>query len=124
MSHGDALYCLQCWDEALDCYPEVSRLQHDNLTARLAAAYCLDRLGKFMIYIIMYYIMYVTLKLEKEFAGRKSAWPSPWPAGLLPAAKWRSSGGGVPGRVAPGDCSPGAPTDPGLHMTRTRFLIS
>ena len=29
-----------------------------------------------------------------------------------------------PGRVDLGGCPPKSPTDPGLHMTRTRFLIS
>ena len=29
-----------------------------------------------------------------------------------------------PGRVDLGGCPPRSPTDPGLHITRTRFLIS
>jgi len=32
--------------------------------------------------------------------------------------------GGIPGRVDLGGCPPRSPTDPGLHITRTRFLIS
>ena len=32
------------------------------------------------------------------------------------------SGGGNPGRVDLGGCPPRSPTDPGLHITRTRFL--
>jgi len=28
------------------------------------------------------------------------------------------------GRVAPGDCSPGAPTDPDVQISRIRFLKS
>jgi len=32
--------------------------------------------------------------------------------------------GGNPGRVDRGGCPPRPPTDPGLHITRTRFLIS
>ena len=31
---------------------------------------------------------------------------------------------GNPGRVDLGGCPPKSPTDPGLHITRTRFLIS
>ena len=31
---------------------------------------------------------------------------------------------GIPGRVDLGGCPPKSPTDPGLHITRTRFLIS
>ena len=31
---------------------------------------------------------------------------------------------GLSGRVDLGGCPPKSPTDPGLHMTRTRFLIS
>ena len=30
----------------------------------------------------------------------------------------------IPGRVDLGGCPPKSPTDPGLHITRTRFLIS
>ena len=33
-------------------------------------------------------------------------------------------GGRIPGRVDLGGCPPKSPTDPGLHITRTRFLIS
>ena len=32
--------------------------------------------------------------------------------------------GANPGRVDLGGCPPKSPTDPGVHMTRTRFLIS
>ena len=32
--------------------------------------------------------------------------------------------GGFAGRVDLGGCPPRSPTDPGLHITRTRFLIS
>jgi hypothetical protein len=31
---------------------------------------------------------------------------------------------GFAGRVAPGDCSPGAPTDPGGVFVRTQLVIS
>src|SRR5208337_1783509 len=43
----------------------------------------------------------------------------------LPVA-WRSHDGRArnPGRVDLGGCPPRSPTDPGLHITRTRFLIS
>ena len=45
---------------------------------------------------------------------------------------WRSSrslvradrGVRIAGRVGLGGCPPRPPTDPGLHITRTRFLIS
>ena len=42
----------------------------------------------------------------------------------LPQAvpQYRTSGN--PGRVDLGGCPPKSPTDPGLHITRTRFLIS
>jgi methionine-rich copper-binding protein CopC len=36
----------------------------------------------------------------------------------------QSSSGGASGRVDLGGCPPRSPTDPGLHITRTRFLIS
>jgi len=57
------------------------------------------------------------------------------PADLRPAAWGRDlarsngtnrvlSGGRIPGRVDLGGRPPRPPTDPGLHITRTRFLIS
>ena len=90
------LYHLQCWDEALDCYLEVSRLQHDNLTARLAAAYCLDRLGKFIIYnYVLYHACYFETRkgirwsevgLAIALAGRA------FTRRKMAEFRWRSSG--------------------------------
>ena len=49
-------------------------------------------------------------------------------AGSHDPAKGRGTRGrnenGTSGRVDLGGCPPRSPTDPGLHMTRTRFLIS
>ena len=46
--------------------------------------------------------------------------------GLKKSRKGRNWGGKKrnPGRVDLGGCPPRSPTDPGLHITRTRFLIS
>ena len=47
--------------------------------------------------------------------------PTPGVSGRL---RGRLRGRASPGRVDLGGCPPRSPTDPGLHMTRTRFLIS
>jgi len=51
-------------------------------------------------------------------AGMTSEWLE-WPSSAPPRSKW-----GPLGRVDRGGCPPRPPSDPGLHITRTRFLIS
>src|SRR5271157_1332193 len=63
--------------------------------------------------------------MEPGLAPRKHAPPQAvYPRRLMGVWGFNRATWSIPGRVDLGGCPPKSPTDPGLHITRTRFLIS